>query len=259
MTDVLVCSGVGKRFGSLAAVEDVDLVVAQGARHALIGPNGAGKSTFFNMLAGTLRPTAGTIVFDGQDVTRRSDAWRSRAGLAKTFQHASLFLTLSIADNVAMAAQRVSGHSMALVRSAQRCPGVDDVVDDCLRRTGLDERARHPVSALSHGERRQLEVAVALATQPRLLLLDEPTAGMSTAETTRFAELVESLPPEVTVLLIEHDLEVVFRLATRISVLHLGRLLADGDPESVRADEQVQRAYLGADRGEDLFYPAVGT
>ena len=259
MTAVLQCTSVTKRFGGLAAVDDVSLTIERGARHALIGPNGAGKSTFFNLLAGTLKPTAGRIVFDGEDVTGRSDAWRSRAGLAKTFQHSSLFLSLSVADNVAIAAQRVTGDGMRLRRSARRCPDVDSTVERCLEQTGLTSRAQSRVSDLSHGERRQLEVAVGLATGPSLLLLDEPTAGMSAAESGRFAELVESLPAEVSVLLIEHDLDVVFRLASRISVLHLGRLLADGEPEQIRADERVQQAYLGSGTTEELFLPAVGT
>jgi branched-chain amino acid transport system ATP-binding protein len=258
MTAVLECTGVTKRFGQLAAVDDVSLTIERGARHALIGPNGAGKSTFFNLLAGTLRPTSGRIVFDGQDVSKRSDAWRSRAGLAKTFQHSSLFLSLSVADNVAIAAQRVTGDGLRLRRSARKCPEVDTCVGRSLERTGLSERAQSRVSDLSHGERRQLEVAVALATEPTMLLLDEPTAGMSAAESGRFAELVESLPSDVTVLLIEHDLDVVFRLASRISVLHLGRLLADGAPEQIRADERVQAAYLGSGSSEELFLPAVG-
>jgi branched-chain amino acid transport system ATP-binding protein len=256
MTAVLECAAVTKRFGSLAAVADVTLAVERGARHALIGPNGAGKSTLFNLLAGTLKPTSGRILLDGQDVTGRSDAWRSRAGLAKTFQHSSLFLSLSVADNVAIAAQRVTGDGMRLRRSAKRCPGVDESVARCLEQTGLSGRADARVGDLSHGERRQLEVAVALATEPTLLLLDEPTAGMSAAESGSFAALVESLPADVTVLLIEHDLDVVFRLASRITVLHLGQVLADGDPASVRGDERVQQAYLGTAATEELFLPA---
>lgn len=255
---ILECRGVTKRFGSLPAVRDVTLAVERGARHAIIGPNGAGKSTLFNLIAGTLAPSEGTIVFAGQDVTKQSDARRSRSGLAKTFQHSSLFLSLSVADNVAMAAQRVSGDGMRLRRSARKCPGVDETVVRCLEQTGLTSRSRDRVSELSHGERRQLEVAVALATEPVLLLLDEPTAGMSAAESGNFAALVESLPPQVSVLLIEHDLDVVFRLATRITVLHLGAVLADGDPDSVRHDEQVQQAYLGSGGSEELFLPAVG-
>jgi branched-chain amino acid transport system ATP-binding protein len=258
VSTVLECTGVTKRFGALAAVDDVTLTIERGARHALIGPNGAGKSTFFNLLSGVLRPTSGTIVFDGADVTGRSDAWRSRHGLAKTFQHSSLFLTLSAADNVAMAAQRVSGAGMRVRTPASRCAGVSEVVEDCLARTGLSSRATSRVSELSHGERRQLEVAVALATSPTLLLLDEPTAGMSAAESHSFGDLVESLPRDVTVLIIEHDLDVVFRLADRISVLHLGRLLADGAPEDIRADERVQTAYLGTARSEELFFTSGG-
>ena len=256
MSAVLECTSVTKRFGGLAAVDDVTLTVERGARHALIGPNGAGKSTLFNLIAGTLKPTSGRIVFDGQDVTSRSDAWRSRAGLAKTFQHSSLFLSLSVADNVAIAAQRVTGDGVRLRRSARRCPGVDERVARCLEQTGLAGRAGSRVGDLSHGERRQLEVAVALATEPTLLLLDEPTAGMSAAESASFAALVEQLPADVTVLLIEHDLDVVFRLAGRITVLHLGAVLADGDPARVRADEDVQRAYLGTGATEELFRPA---
>jgi branched-chain amino acid transport system ATP-binding protein len=257
MTDVLQCSKVTKKYGALTAVEDVTLTIATGARHALIGPNGAGKSTFFTLIAGGLRPTSGTVVFAGTDVTHKSGAWRARAGLAKTFQHSSLFLSQSVADNVAMAAQRVSGHGLSLRRSANRLPEVNQVVEECMRATELVGRAHRPVSDLSHGERRQLEVAVALATNPRLLLLDEPTAGMSAAESGRFAEMIESLPAEVTVLIIEHDLEVVFRLAHRISVLHLGRLLAEGDRESIRENEMVQRAYLGSAKDEELFYSAA--
>jgi branched-chain amino acid transport system ATP-binding protein len=259
MTPILQCSQVTKQFGSLKAVSDVTLTIDKGARHALIGPNGAGKSTFFNMLAGTLKPTSGTIAFEGVDVTTKSAAWRAKVGLAKTFQHSSLFLSLPVADNVAIAAQRKLGLGHSLVRPVRRLAGVDEVVEECLTSTGLIDRAFRPVSDLSHGERRQLEVAVALATRPRLLLLDEPTAGMSAAESGRFAELVESLDADVTVLIIEHDLDVVFRLAERISVLHLGKLLADDDRESIRENEEVQRAYLGDARPEDLFYTAASS
>jgi branched-chain amino acid transport system ATP-binding protein len=257
MTAVLQCTHLSRRFGSLVAVDDVTLSIEAGTRHALIGPNGAGKSTLLNLLSGTLRPTGGQIQLDGQDITRRSAAHRSRAGISKTFQHSSLFLSLSVADNVALAAQRVTGDGLRLTRSVRRCGAVDSRVERCLEQAGLSTRAAERVAALSHGERRQLEVAVALATDPKLLLLDEPTAGMSAAESQRFADLVESLSSEITVLLIEHDLDVVFRLAHRISVLHLGALLAEGDPEQIRADERVQQAYLGAGHRDELFRPAV--
>lgn len=253
MTAALECRAVTRRFGQLVAVDNVSLTVAPGSRHAVIGPNGAGKSTFFNLLAGTLRPSSGSVHLLGQDVTRRSDSWRSRAGLAKTFQHSSLFLSLSLHDNVALAVQRVEGEGMRLrgkVGSAE-----SDQVASLLADVGLLTRSRDRVQDLSHGERRQLEVAVALATRPELLLLDEPTAGMSAAESSRFAELVESLSRSITVLLIEHDLDVVFRLADRITVLHLGAVLADGAPEHVRDDAAVQAAYLGTGRSEPLWLP----
>ena len=254
MTTALECRSVTRRFGQLVAVDSVSLVVESGRRHAVIGPNGAGKSTFFNLLAGTLRPTSGTVHLLGQDVTKRSDAWRSCAGLAKTFQHSSLFLSMSLHDNVALAVQRVEGDGMRLRGATGRAQA--DQVSGLLADVGLVDRSRDRVQDLSHGERRQLEVAVALATRPQLLLLDEPTAGMSAAESGRFAELVESLPRTITVLLIEHDLDVVFRLAERITVLHLGAVLADGAPEEVRADPAVQAAYLGTGRSEPLWLPA---
>lgn len=251
--------GLTKRYGALTAVDDVTLDVAKGARHALIGPNGAGKSTLFNLVAGTLRSSEGQILLDGDDVTKRSAAWRARQGLAKTFQHSSLFLTMSPLENVALAAQRVEGDGMAWHKSSfRRRAGVDDVAEQCIEDVGLTDRSHIMTGALSHGERRQLEVAVALATKPKVLLLDEPAAGMSPAESQRFSELVQSLPPELTVVIIEHDLELVFELAERVSVLHLGALLADGPADEIRDDPAVQRAYLGEDTLEDLFYEPGG-
>lgn len=245
---------VTRRYGALTALDAVTLDVAQGARHALIGPNGAGKSTLFNLVAGTLPTTSGRILLDGTDITGRSAAWRARHGLAKTFQHSSLFLSMSPFENVVLAAQRVAGLGMSVHRSAaRRRPGVDDVAERCVEQVGLADRANIPAGSLSHGERRQLEVAVALATNSRLLLLDEPAAGMSPAESERFSELVEALPGDTTVLIIEHDLELVFRLADHVSVLHLGRLLADGTPEEITANVEVQHAYLGEGTLEDLF------
>jgi branched-chain amino acid transport system ATP-binding protein len=173
--------------------------------------------------------------------------------MAKTFQHSSIFTSLSVLDNVALATQRAAGRAMAMLRPAARHADVQEQAMARLTQVGLADRAASRAAALSHGERRQLEVALALATSPKLLLLDEPTAGMSAADSARFAELVESLGAAVTVLIIEHDLDVVFRLATRVTVLHLGRVLADGTPDQVRADETVQRAYLGDAALDDLF------
>jgi branched-chain amino acid transport system ATP-binding protein len=258
MTPLLETHGLTRRYGSLVALDGVSLVVAAGARHAVIGPNGAGKSTLFALVTGSLRPSAGRVTFDGQDVTRRPDHARARAGMGTTFQHARLFTSLSVLDNVALATQRTAGLGMAMLRSAGRHQAVREAAMAHLEQVGLADRAAAPAEALSHGERRQLEVALALATAPRLLLLDEPTAGMSAADSARFAGLVESLGEEVTVLIIEHDLDVVFRLATRVTVLHLGRVLADGTPDEVRADEAVRRAYLGDADLDDLFIGGTG-
>jgi branched-chain amino acid transport system ATP-binding protein len=253
VTALLETVGLSRRYGSLVALDGVSLSVAGGARHAVIGPNGAGKSTLFALVTGSLRPSAGRVLFDGQDVTRRPDHARARAGMGKTFQHSSLFGSLPVLDNVAIATQRAAGRGMAMLRPAARHTAVTEQAMRQLELVGLAGRAAVPAAALSHGERRQLEVALALACSPKLLLLDEPTAGMSAADSARFAELVESLGAAVTVLIIEHDLDVVFRLATRVTVLHLGRVLADGTPSEVRADELVQRAYLGDAAVEDLF------
>lgn len=246
---------VTKRYGGLTAVNDVSFDVAKGGRHALIGPNGAGKSTLFNLVAGGLRITSGEVLFAGEDVSSRSAAWRARKGLGKTFQHSSLFLSMNPLDNVALAAQRVAGKGMSwLTSSHNRSSEIDDLAERCVADVGLTDRSHIMTGNLSHGERRQLEVAVALATRPKLLLLDEPAAGMSPAESQRFGDLVRSLPADLTVVIIEHDLDLVFRLADRVSVLHLGSLIADGPADEVREDPVVQKAYLGEDSLEELFH-----
>lgn len=245
---------VTKKYGALVAVDDVSLDVAKGGRHALIGPNGAGKSTLFNLVAGGLRTTSGQIRFSGEDVTKRSAAWRARRGLGKTFQHSSLFMSMNPLENVALAAQRVSGKGMSwTTSSSRRHSEIDDLSEKCVADVGLSDRSHIMTGHLSHGERRQLEVAVALATRPELLLLDEPAAGMSPAESHRFIELVRSLPQSLTVVIIEHDLDLVFQVADRVSVLHLGALIADGPADEVRQDPAVQKAYLGEDSLGDLF------
>jgi len=228
VTTLLSLDGVSRHFGALRAVDDVSMTVETGARHAVIGPNGAGKTTLFSLVAGTLGATGGTIAFDGADVTRVAEPARVGRGIARTFQQSSLFTSMPVIDNVALARALLG-----------------DV--------GLSGRDRLRVSSLSHGERRQLEVAVALACAPRLLMLDEPTAGMSAYESGRFAELIESLPAAITLLLIEHDLDIVFRLARTVTVLHLGKVLADGSADAVRDDPAVQHAYLGTARHEQLF------
>jgi len=239
---------LSRRYGGVRAVDGVSLAVAAGARHAVIGPNGAGKSTLFALMAGARRPTGGTVHLAGTDVTRLPEHRRARRGLARTFQHATLFGPATVAANVALAVRRAQGGALRPWPDRHAEAEVDDRVGALLATVGLGGREAVPAARLSHGERRQLEVALALAAEPRVLLLDEPTAGMAAPETRRFVELVAGLPAELTIVLVEHDLEVVFGVATHLSVLHLGRLLADGDPDEVRADPAVRRAYFGAER-----------
>ncbi|HET8662330.1 MAG TPA: ABC transporter ATP-binding protein [Micromonosporaceae bacterium] len=250
---LLEVSGVTRCFGELRAVDDVTLSVSEGARHALIGPNGAGKSTLFNVVAGALRPTAGRVRLAGRDVTRLPEWRRARLGLARTFQHSSVLLHCTAVENVLVSVQREAGVAARMLPAPRRRRALVDQCLELLDTVGLAGREHLRAAALSHGERRQLELAVALGARPRLLLLDEPAAGMSPAETARLTELVRGLPREVTVLLIEHDLDVVFGLADRVTVLHLGRHLATGTPQQVRADPAVREAYLGASDAAELF------
>ena len=229
---------VSVAFGGLRAVDGVDLDLEPGDRHGLIGPNGAGKSTLFRLVAGGLRPTTGSISYDGKDITRLPRHRRARLGIGQTFQHSSVFSGLSCRENVELALHRARGASSA---------------DEALERFSLTERAQAPAAALSHGERRQLELALALATEPRLLLLDEPAAGLSAAETERFTALLADLPPELTVLLIEHDLDLVFKATRTVTVLHLGKVIASGSPEQVRANDEVHSVYVGGYSEEALF------
>ncbi|WP_330299872.1 ABC transporter ATP-binding protein [Streptomyces sp. NBC_00503] len=242
--DLLELRRVSRHFGSFRALDEVGLTVRRGARHAVIGPNGAGKSTLFGLISGTLATTAGTILVDGQDVTRLPVDRRVGLGVAATFQHSSLFLRETVLENVLLAVLRRAAGAGGWRRVSARTAAIAQA-RTLLERVGLPTRHDAEAAALSHGERRQLEVAVALATEPRLLLLDEPAAGMSPAETARLTELVAALPAEVTVLLIEHDLDMVFELADTVTVMHLGRHLITGTPDEVRASSEVQNAYLG--------------
>jgi len=250
---LLVVENLTLKYGALTAVDNVSLRIATSARHALIGPNGAGKSSFFSMLGGATSPTSGRIIFGGDDIISHDEVERARAGLVRTYQHSSLFTGLSVLDNVRIAVERIVGNPLRPwpSRADRR---VTARAEEHLAHVGLADRRHQHVASLSHGERRQLEVALVLACDPRLVLFDEPTAGMSAAETHRFTELVEGLPSTVTTVIVEHDLDVVFRLADRISVLAAGRLIAEGSPEEVRADPAVNEAYLGdtGDR-EPLF------
>jgi branched-chain amino acid transport system ATP-binding protein len=247
---LLELQSVGKAYGAFRAVDDVSFTVPAGERHAVIGPNGAGKTTLFNLVAGTLRVSSGRVLFGGRDVTRAGEHRRARAGIGRTFQHSSLFTTQTCAENVLLAVRRSAG-----VGTSFRVPGtlrgrLAAQVEELLDRVDLSVRADDLVANLSHGERRQLEVAMALAGEPSLLLFDEPTAGMSPSESAQFIRLVQALPRTLTVLLIEHDLEVVFSLADRITVLAAGQLLEQGTPEQIRTSPQVEAVYLGTGHDE---------
>ena len=242
---LLEIDGLSKRFGGVVASDDISLSVPQGELHAIIGPNGAGKTTLIGQLAGELAPDAGRIRFEGQDVTALPTYRRSQLGLARSFQITSLFPDFTALDNVALAVQAHAGHSFHFWRPARQEASLREPARAALARVGLASRADMLVSKLSHGEHRQLEIAMALATGPRLLLLDEPMAGMGPEESARMVKLLRELKQELTILLIEHDMEAVFALADRISVLVYGRVIATGTPDAIRASAAVREAYLG--------------
>jgi ABC-type branched-subunit amino acid transport system ATPase component len=231
-----------REFGGIKALAGVTLSVAEGERRAIIGPNGAGKTTLFNVLTGELEPTAGEVRLAGEDVTGRRPHELARRGVARMYQRNELFDPLAARDNVAIAVAAAAGPYRPF-----RSPPASELVaaDDLLERVGLGARGLVAARALSHGERRQLELAVALARRPRVLLLDEPTAGMSPAETVLITELIASLDRSLTLVIVEHDMDVVFRLAERITVLHEGRVIAEGTPAQVRGDTLVNEVYLG--------------
>jgi branched-chain amino acid transport system ATP-binding protein len=234
-----------RRFGGILATDNLSLDVARGELHAIIGPNGAGKTTLISQLTGQLLPNSGTIYFAGQDITDLPAFRRSALGLARSFQITSLLPDFTACDNVALAAQAHDGHSFRFWGNARKETRLRDAAHAALRRVGLEHRADVVVSELSHGEQRELELAVALATKPQLLLLDEPMAGLGVTESTRMVKLLQELRKEVTIVLVEHDMEAVFALADRITVLVYGRVIASGDPAAIRSNEEVKRAYLG--------------
>jgi branched-chain amino acid transport system ATP-binding protein len=244
---LLRVNGLTKRFGGLIATDAVDLEVEEGELHAVIGPNGAGKTTLVSQLSGALAPDAGTIFLRGQDITRLPAHERVRRGIARSFQVTSLFMALSALDNVALAVQAGDGSSLRFWRPVSSETHLYRRAAQLLERVGLADRAGIAAGVLAHGEQRQLEVALALATRPALLLLDEPMAGMGPEESETMVALIAGLRREVTVLLIEHDMDAVFRLADRVSVLADGRLLATGTAAEVRTNAEVKRVYLGTE------------
>jgi branched-chain amino acid transport system ATP-binding protein len=243
-TPLLQVRGLTKRFGGLIATNHLDLEVGHGETLALIGPNGAGKTSLIAQLQGDLSPNSGAIVFDGRDITRAPAHRRARAGLARSFQISSVFMEFTLLANVAVAVQGRSGHSFRFWRDAARDPGLTDPAREALDSVGLTRLERRAAD-VSHGERRQLELAMALAMRPRLLLLDEPMAGMGREDSARMTRLLEGLKGTYAMLLVEHDMNAVFALADRIAVLVAGQTIACGAPDAVRADPAVRAAYLG--------------
>ena len=243
---ILEVEAVGKQFGALAALTRVSLSVSPGQVFSVIGPNGAGKSTLFNVISGLHAPTTGHVRFDGEDITGLPPEQVNRRGLAKTFQITNLFPEISVLDNVRVAAQSRAPESGRL-RSLWRRPDVDDTALRLLEAFGLARRADELAENLSHGEQRYLEICLALATTPRLLLLDEPTAGMTPGETRDATALIRRIARErgLTLLLIEHDMSVVMGISDRVAVLHFGEKIAEGTPEEIRNDPHVIDAYLG--------------
>jgi branched-chain amino acid transport system ATP-binding protein len=248
MVDALLeVRGLTKVFGGLIATNRVDLDVLTGETHAVIGPNGAGKTTLIAQLAGELSSDAGTIRFGGRDVTALPAPVRSRLGLARSFQITSVFREFSALDNVALAVQAHAGHSFRFWRPARGERALREPARAMLDTVGLGERADVVAGTLAHGEQRQLEIAMALATGPRLLLLDEPMAGMGPDESQRMIRFLDALKARHTMLLVEHDMDAVWALADRISVMLYGRLIATGTPEEIRGNAEVRQAYLGED------------
>src|SRR5688572_20105334 len=244
---LLSVRGLSKRFGGLVATDVVDLEVGEGETLAVIGPNGAGKTTLIGQLSGEVVPDAGTIRFGGEDITTLPTPARSHRGLARSFQITSIFREFTALDNVALAVQAHAGHSFRFWRNARAEQALRDPAREALARVGLAARADVMAGALAHGEQRQLEIAMALATRPRLLLLDEPVAGMGIDESQRMVQLLRTLRGRHTIVLVEHDMDVVFALADRVAVMVYGRVLAVGSTSDIRANPEVRRAYLGED------------
>ncbi len=242
---MLRLEGISKRFGGVVATDRVTLEVARGEIHALIGPNGAGKTTLIGQIAGSLASDAGEIHFLGKNLTALKQHQRVRTGLARSYQITSIFSRLSVLDNLALAVQARSGSSFSFWRPVSAEKGIFEEAKAIVEEIGLLQKANSIAGTLAHGEQRALEVGLAMATQPQLVLLDEPMAGMGPEESQRVIALIESIRSRVTVLLVEHDMDAVFRLADRISVLVSGRLIATGTPKAIKSNAQVREAYLG--------------
>jgi len=244
-TPALETVGLQKSFGALTVANAVDFRLERGARHALIGPNGAGKTTFVELVTGALRPNAGQIRLDGADITHLPQASRVKRGLVRTFQITALFRRLSILENVTLAICERQGIGGGLFRPAGHHPAAIEEAYLLLERLGLEDEALRPVNMLAYGRQRLVEIAVSLALSPEVLLLDEPAAGVPSGESGTIIEVIERLPSDIALLIIEHDMDLVFRVAQRITVLVQGSVLAEGPPEEIARDPEVRRVYLG--------------
>ncbi len=247
MNPLLACEGLTRRFGGLTAVNRASLDFRLGEVHAVIGTNGAGKSTLVNMLSGEMPVSEGRILLEGQDITAWPQPRRARAGIGRSYQRTTIFPEFSVFENCRLSAQAAHARPWALWESAARCPASGRIAEEALAAAGLADLARRTAGSLSHGGKRQLEIAMCLATEPRVLLLDEPLAGMGAEETDRMLQVLQQLKSGHAVLLVEHDMDAVFRVAERITVMVNGEVIATGDPESIRRNPQVQVAYLGSD------------
>ena len=246
MTEIrLETQTLGRQFGALVAVQDMDFRLASGARHALIGPNGAGKTTFINLLTGVLRPTRGRVLLGGRDITGLAQAERVKLGIARTFQINRLFRGLSVLENVCIAIAELRGIAGTMLYPAGRRTDVIDEAMALLQTLKLAEAARHRVSELPYGRQRLVELAIAIALSPTVLLLDEPAAGVPSAESHIILDAIERLPADIAVLIIEHDMDVVFRFAKEITVLVAGAVFTQGTPAAIQKDERVREVYLG--------------
>jgi branched-chain amino acid transport system ATP-binding protein len=242
---VLETRSLNKSFGPLAVTQEVSLAFEQGLRYAIIGPNGAGKTTYFNLLAGNLRPNSGSVLLEGRDVTGLDVTARARIGIARSFQRNSLFPEFSVRENLVLACALREGQGPVFWRPMRRLAAMHAKADEIAAQVGLAEMLDHPVRQISYGSQRQLEVALALACRPRVLLLDEPTSGMSPEETARMHVLIKNLPRGLTVIVIEHDMDIVLDFADRIIVLDYGRVLEQGTPADIRNSQVVRERYLG--------------
>ncbi|MEX0340881.1 MAG: ABC transporter ATP-binding protein [Arenibacterium sp.] len=245
MGDILSINGLNKSFGGIKATDNLSLSVETGELHAVIGPNGAGKTTLISQLCGGQKPDTGKILFKGRDITSMAMHKRAHLGITRSFQITSLIMDMSVIDNIALAVQARSGHSFRFIRPARSIAVMRDRAMELLGRVGLSEKAAFQTVALSHGEHRRMEIAIALASEAELMLLDEPMAGLGTQESAEMVDLLKGIKGKHSILLIEHDMDAVFALADRISVLVYGHIIATGTPAEIRDNEAVQHAYLG--------------